>query len=326
MDRNYSSVPDESFSQRLLFPNWSKSVRHQTPRWRVSRRRVLAALLIVLFTAIFVLILPFRSRLKKTDSVLGNALSQYDADLLGLPPSSPARRVKSLSFHNPWRGAGNRHRSDLISSVPGCGGTLRPKLKYGDSVALFYVVREANGTVTDSTHDGLEANIEIGAGQVSGEIEIHLEGMCGGETAQFFANNRLITVHVARVGVVSREDMIATRLEKLAHSVRAIAAPRAMSCAHACGRNGLFCDGDGFRIINECPRLRKTFACRSCETAAAGSSGPDMPCYVVPSAPRGHPRGYCMVNPSVESASCNARYAHTRRLCPCVSKIDMRAS
>lgn len=326
MRRNNSSILDASLSQRPLFRNWSKPATDLTLRRLISRRRVAAALLTLILTTVLVFVLSFRSRMKETDSVLGNALSQYDADLLGLPPSSSARRAKQLSSNNPWRGTSNRRRTDLISSVSGCGGTLRRKLERGDFVALFYVVREADGRVIDSTLHGQEANIEIGAGQVSSEIEAHLEGMCNGETAQFFANNRIITVHVARVGIVSRDDMIAARLEKLAHSLHTIAAPRAMSCTHACQKNGLLCEGDGFTIINQCPRLRKMFTCRACETAAAGSSGPDMPCYVVPSAPRGHPRGFCMVNPNVEGASCDAKYTHTRRLCPCVSKDDFRAS
>lgn len=325
MDKNYPLILNANLSQRLLFANWSKPTTRRALRRRICQRRTVAILLSLLFTVIMVFIIPFRSGVNKTDSVLGNALSPHDADLLGLPPSSPARRVTFLSSHNPWRGAGNRHRSDLLSSVSGCGGTYRRRLKRGDSVALFYALREANGTVTDSTHEGLEANIEIGAGQVSSDIEAHLEGMCSGETAQFLANDRLITVHVARVGTMSREDLIAAKLEKLAHSLRTIAAPRATSCTNACLKNGLYCERSGFRIINECPRLRKIFTCRSCEIAAAGSSGPDMPCYVEPSAPRGHPRGFCMVNPNVESASCNAKYAHTRRLCPCVSERVMKS-
>lgn len=83
------------------------------------------------------------------------------------------------------------------------------------------------------------------------------------------------------------------------------------------GTPGLSCAPAGFRLVNNCPALRAHFDCRACELAAAGTAGRDMPCWVVPTAPVGHPRGYCMVHPQSGSA-CDAKYQHTRRLCPCV--------
>jgi len=79
----------------------------------------------------------------------------------------------------------------------------------------------------------------------------------------------------------------------------------------------LACAPAAFRLVNNCPALRAHFDCHACEVAAAGTAGRDMPCWVLPTAPVGHPRGYCMVHPGGGSA-CDARYEHTRRLCPCV--------
>lgn len=85
----------------------------------------------------------------------------------------------------------------------------------------------------------------------------------------------------------------------------------------------LSCAAAGFRLVNNCPALRAHFDCRACELAAAGTAGRDMPCWVVPTAPVGHPRGYCMVHPQGGSA-CDAKYQHTRRLCPCVRQGEER--
>jgi len=81
------------------------------------------------------------------------------------------------------------------------------------------------------------------------------------------------------------------------------------------------CVEEAFVVVNQCPLLKANFPCTVCEVAALGSSGPDMPCYVSPAAPLGHPRGYCMVSPNPKGSQCDAKYQHTVRLCPC-SPLD----
>lgn len=257
-----------------------------------------------------------------TDRVLGSALNVRDADSLGLSVHPVAVRAGAKGLHNPWRGAGNRMREDLLSSVSGCGGKYRPWLRHGDTASLFYSVREADGAVIDGSGGSHAIDVVLGSGQVNPEMDRRLKGLCAGETVTYESANRFFIAYVERVGRLELEDERSQRLEVLAHVLKSVRAPKGVACELACRRKGMRCAEDGFRIINACPRLREAFACRSCETAAAGSSGPDMPCYVELSAPLGHPRGSCMVNPKVETATCKARYAHTRRLCPCVMKIS----
>lgn len=315
MPQDFSAIIDDNLSHRLLFAAWSKEPRRSEQCRRTSRRYVL--LLATAAATVALLLLKVLTKPGNSDTVLGHALSQKDADLLGLPSKSHARNATAIPAQNPWRGSGNRHRTDLLVSVSGCGGKYRPRLENGAEATVQYVVRDARGVVIDSTQGRRKVNLVLGKGQVSKEIESHLAGVCGGEVVAFEANNRLFTIYVSRVGSDSKDDVMAARLESLAMSLHVVSGRRGQSCTHACQKHGLTCEPDGFKVINECPRMRRVFPCKSCETAAAGSSGPDMPCYVEPTAPRGHPREFCMVNPVVDSATCDAKYVHTRRICPC---------
>mmetsp|Transcript_1806 Transcript_1806/g.3910 ORF Transcript_1806/g.3910 Transcript_1806/m.3910 type:complete len:387 (+) Transcript_1806:1152-2312(+) len=106
--------------------------------------------------------------------------------------------------------------------------------------------------------------------------------------------------------------------DSLAARLRTIAARRGQNCDSACERHGLRCAPEAFEVVNQCPRLAAEFHCAQCEVAAVGTAGPDMPCFVSPRAPVGHPRGTCMVAPDVSKTTCAARYEHTHRLCPCL--------
>ncbi|GAB0498577.1 hypothetical protein MMPV_009923 [Pyropia vietnamensis] len=139
----------------------------------------------------------------------------------------------------------------------------------------------------------------------------------------------------AMVAAAAAEAAADAAADALASRLVVVAGAKGADCITTCatapegGRGGvdgvggtttpprLSCADAGFRLVNNCPALRAHFDCRSCELAAAGTAGRDMPCWVVPTAPVGHPRGYCMVHPQGGSA-CDAKYQHTRRLCPCV--------
>lgn len=318
---NNSSHDVTAVEERLLFPAWSGTVPHTAHLHRRLLRDA-AWIGVVVLILLVVVSLTEWTRATGTDRVLGIALEVRDANSLGLPKATIARRSLAFSGGNPWRGAGNRRRDDLLSSVSGCGGHYRRKLKRGDSASLYYIVREANGSEIDGSGRDHGVDVVLGSRQVTTEMEKRLTGMCAGETVGFRSTGRSFIVHVARVGSLRPEDEIAQRLELLAQVLKSVRAVKGASCDLTCREKGMRCAGDGFRIINACPRLREVFPCRSCETAAAGSSGPDMPCYVELSAPPGHPRGFCMVNPNVETATCKARYVHTRRLCPCVTQDE----
>ncbi|CDF38591.1 unnamed protein product [Chondrus crispus] len=255
-----------------------------------------------------------------TDRVLGKALAAGDAKSLGLPRHFTTVPSGRKGLNNPWRGAGNRRRNDLLSSVSGCGGTYRPKLKDGDTASLYYSLRQDDNLVTDASSKGHAIDLVLGSGQLGDEIESRIRGLCAGETMRYASNDGILIVHVAYIGKLGVQNERLQRLEKLSHIIKSLRASKGVSCELACRRKGLICAQDGFKIINTCPRLKQAYPCRSCETAAAGSSGPDMPCYVEISAPVGHPRGSCMVNPKITSATCKAKYRHTRRLCPCIPR------
>lgn len=313
-----ASLITESSSQRLLFPAWIDSNERRVIQRRKRFLCAIAGLVIAVLT-LYGLASALGLVGKNSDKVLGKALRAQVVSQLGLPTSSPLLRSTLLSSRNPWRGAGARRRNDLLSSVSGCGGNYRPRLRLGESASIFYSVRDGNGTI-DSTRDGVAVDVVLGARQIASEAEERLDGLCAGETIEFSSGDRVFILHVARVGVRPREDQEARKLEGLSKVLKAIPARRGSSCNSTCRRVRMQCVERGFRIINSCPRLREAFKCRTCETAAAGSSGPDMPCYVELSAPVGHPRGFCMVNPKVQTATCEAKYVHTRRLCPCVRR------
>lgn len=301
--------------ERLLFPAWS-GTRARSTATKVKRQAT-AAVFGIAFSIVLIALL-FVMRRGGTDKVLGKALDIRDAKALGLPTHLNTVPSNGKGRQNPWRGAGNRRRSDLLSSVSGCGGNYRPKLKHGDKASLYYFLRQHGDVVTDSSTKGHAVDVVLGSGQLDDNIENRILGLCAGETVKIKLANGFLIAHVAHVGNVRTQNERLERLELLAHRIKSIRGSKGISCELACRRRGLVCVQDGFRIINTCPRLKETFPCRSCETAAAGSSGPDMPCYVELSAPVGHPRGSCMVNPVIASATCKAKYIHTRRLCPCV--------
>lgn len=302
--------------ERLLFPGWSAP----GPRRRDKRsEKAFIYLCAVGFVTMLLLCLWRTGRRVGTDQVLGRALESEYKDPLDLGAHNSTFRISSRRVRNPWRGAGNRMRYDLLSSVSGCGGKYRPRLSEGDTASLLYYMRDSNGSLIDRSSGGRSIDVVLGSDQLGPEIEKRLRGLCAGETMIHKSGNRVFVAHVQRVGRIEHADKRAERLEMLAEVVAAVRASRGVTCNVACHRKGMQCTEEGFRIINACPKLRESFACRSCETAAAGSSGPDMPCYVELSAPVGHPRGSCMVNPKIETATCTAKYAHTRRLCPCTT-------
>lgn len=316
-DKIEGAILDGSSRERLVFPAWTHPSLRQAKQ---RRKRLLLACTVGLVAGVVVIAkISHISHLEKesTDAVLGMALSPEVVTWLGLPRSSRLARPTVFSSRNPWRGAGRRHRSDLLSSVSGCGGNFRPSLGWGDHASLFYAVRGPNGTA-DATRDASTVDVVIGSGQVGYDLDDHLVGMCAGETVSFWRDGLFFVVHVARVGPRPRVEHDIRFLEQLATVLKAIPGKRHQACTVTCSRSGLNCHERGFRIVNSCPRLREIFPCQVCETAAAGSAGPDMPCYVERSAPQGHPRGFCMVNPNIETSTCKAKYAHTRRLCPCV--------
>lgn len=240
------------------------------------------------------------------------ALNAGDRILLGLPASFGVR----ASARNPWS-SGDASRS------PGCGGRVNPSARAGDFLRVRYVVRDANGSVADSTRERRPATILLGSGQGL-PLARALAGLCAGESASFaLPSGGSVLVAVVAVGTGSstgsgKEAAEAEDEDRLARSVTPVAAHRRRNCDSACAAEGKVCDARAFAIVNDCTRLRKAFKCAVCETAAKGSAGKDMPCFVSRHAPRSFPRGYCLASPVVGSSVCSARHPHTSRLCPCV--------
>lgn len=282
--------------------------------------------------------------ISSTDSVLHAPIPPDDISIMRISPA-PNRTVPE---GNPWRGAGSRRRHDLLSSVSGCGGSVVPALQFGSIAAVRYVVRNHLDHVVDSAKS--DVHIVIGAGQTSDDIDSALIGVCAGELVSVRiprGNNRRemsITIYVSAVfpsfessrtgfrnGIVQnihvgkQSNVHSMQMtDDIAAAVTAIPSRRGGSCTRTCTSKGLVCDEDLFPTVNNCPKLKQVFMCVSCQIAPAGSAGADMPAWVSKSAPAGHARAACLVAPHSVKSSCNARYTHTRRLCPCLDSTSLK--
>jgi hypothetical protein len=263
-----------------------------------------------------------------SDAALYKTLTAEQAAELGDNSLSAIAEKSSSYSENPWSGASRRARNDMLVSVPGCGGDFVRAAAKGDTVQLRYIARSNdNEIVTESTRNRSIVDVVVGAGQVDVGLDNALVGVCTGEVLRLSTGRMIVFVaHVSsqppRFGndeKNSEEDDDAG--DRVARGLSAITGGRGASCTSTCTNAGLTCNALGFTVVNTCPRLRVAFDCTICEAAAVGTAGPDMPCYVMPSAPAGHPRGFCMVHPGSGSkgSECDARYKHTRRLCPCVA-------
>lgn len=257
--------------------------------------------------------------------------------------------LRNVPKGNPWRGASFRSRRDLLSSASGCGGSVVPALKPGSVAALRYVVRDHNDRVIDVTTS--DVHVVIGRGQTPRIVDDALVGVCAGELVfvkmprvtgkGHWRSARSVTLYISKVlseadvagayvsksniGRVDNTELFSTRMtDAVAESVEAVRSRRGSCCNRACKSKGLMCAVELFATVNNCPKLRQAFACVSCEIATAGTAGADMPAWVSKSAPVGHARGACLVAPRSIKPSCDARYIHTRRLCPCIGENKLR--
>lgn len=223
---------------------------------------------------------------------------------------------------NPWRNRNRRCRKDLVVAQAGCGGSYRIAASWGDRVRLRYFVRE-KATIKESTRDRGPVDLVLGRDQVESVVESALIGLCAGEVLRINLGNHndliIAVISVIRAADDVEQMRVADDMsDELTSSLVPTAGRRGASCTTTCSRKDMECHKQGFYVLNSCSRLRPVFACTSCEIAAIGTAGADMPCHVAQNAPLGFPRGLCMVHPSVKYASCEASHEHTRRLCPCV--------
>lgn len=288
-----------------------------------------------------------------SDAGLNGRLDDEDARALGL--KGVQVEAARAAPGNPWRGAGRRHRHDVIVAVSGCGGRMRPALRSGGSGVVRYVTRASDGHIIEGGVDSV--GIILGSGQVSGEVEGVLRGLCGGEVAWTkMRDGKRLMAYVERVEAASsswssrsswsswsswsslssssastsfshgrawetaRREEVARSVDAAARAVRPSRGRRGASCAATCKHGGLVCAGELFAVVNNCPRLRAAFNCTECAVAPVEAAGADMPAWVVQTAPRGHARGACLVSPRAAASHCSARYPHTKRLCPCVER------
>jgi hypothetical protein len=252
-----------------------------------------------------------------SDRSLSSSLPVDVAAELGDVLLASSREIYHIQ--NPWAGSSRRSRSDLLVAVPGCGGTYREVAGPGSHLRLRYVLWK-HGTVVESTRGRHPVDVVVGSTQVPSRLDKALEGVCAGETlAVSSSDGTRITASILRVQRASHNNDSDMDLEDaLARSLMVVPGIRGHSCGRVCSAAGFTCSDAGFKVVNTCPRLRSVFPCTACEVAAVGTSGADMPCYVSPNAPLGHPRGFCMVHPEARRSTCDASYKHTRRLCPCL--------
>lgn len=245
-------------------------------------------------------------------------LDEHIADLLDVDVPSP-QTIRG-SERNPWAGASRRLRFDLIAAATGCGGTYKPAARRDMQIDLQFVTLK-QGRVVDSTPGSGPAVIRLGAGQVTRRIEHALYGLCAGDIVGLSIDwSTYMIVHIVQVYSVSAIPANNERLDLDDMAKRIVPTParQGSSCKSVCERNDMRCEPDGFPILNSCPRLRSAFDCTSCEIAAKGTAGPDMPCFVSTRAPDEYPRGFCMVHPDATKSRCDGKHKYTKRLCPCI--------
>lgn len=203
----------------------------------------------------------------------------------------------------------------------GCGGRWLREAIVGDKVLVRYAVLEDGGKVLDGGGEGFVVTVG------SGDVGLGVFGVCEGMLREM----RVMWRGVGRVAVLVYAEKVFRGgwMEGDGDGeggvdwegrVVGVGGRRGWSCERVCRDWGGVCEEKGFVVVNTCPRLRRVFDCKVCEVAAVGSAGADMPCWVHWSAPRGHPRGYCLVHPHKGRSRCGARYRHTVRLCPCAKE------
>ena len=86
-------------------------------------------------------------------------------------------------------------------------------------------------------------------------------------------------------------------------------------CTAACAASGMQCAPDGFPALNHCNVVREHF---NCEAGCEADNDPDMPSYVVDSAPKIQRPTMCLVHDgSGEATTCEGSHLNSQRLCPC---------
>lgn len=263
----------------------------------------------LLVSALYVTGLLIRAVRLGTDTVLGAQLEEADLRALKLTSLMPPH----LSKTNPWRGAGRRWRRDLLTSIPGCGGTFKQAIAQGSIVQLKYSTSK-NGQIVDNSSKSV--SVVAGTRQVPIALDMALFGLCAGEAILVKTKDSVTMLFIEQVGDQNESDE-ERLLNGIARTTVAVPGKRGNDCVKECRRRGLECNDKAFGVVNNCPRLRELFECDRCEIAAVGSAGPDMPAFVLKTAPKGHARGACLVSPTTEWSTCRARYVYTKRLCPC---------
>ena len=93
------------------------------------------------------------------------------------------------------------------------------------------------------------------------------------------------------------------------------------SCKDKCQEESLVCAVDHFPALNDCNKLRESFAC---EAGCEAGDGHDLPAYVIPSAPKPQRPSICLTwskELTEGSMTCEGVGAVRQRPCPCVTSI-----
>ena len=109
---------------------------------------------------------------------------------------------------------------------------------------------------------------------------------------------------VARMGVLSAGSKVAA------------AATPGLDCNTVCAGvegGGFTCAINLLSLVNDCASLQTAFNCVSCED----SQGSDQPAFISPNAPPSKKPGACLVNTNPGLFSCEGKWEHALRLCPC---------
>lgn len=104
------------------------------------------------------------------------------------------------------------------------------------------------------------------------------------------------------------------------HNIRVLTSKDKQSCTERCEEDSLECSEAHFPALNDCNRMRESFACEAGCEAGAGLA---LPAYIIPKAAKSERPAMCLTwsaDLSKEAMKCELSDSNRQRACPCAPK------
>lgn len=103
-------------------------------------------------------------------------------------------------------------------------------------------------------------------------------------------------------------------------NIRVLASKDKQSCTERCEEDSLDCSESHFPALNDCNRMRESFACEAGCEAGAGLA---LPAYIISKAAKSERPAMCLTwsaDLSQEAMKCDLSDTNRQRACPCAPK------